>query len=166
MTQPATCPLHPSSPWLPRATGDRLVYMVPSRSGGPDHKVDLAAYHANGKCDCRHFECRLEPDLARGAWPSPDLECPHIVQAKRQYCIMRIGQEKAEAGEIDEVALGPDWEAAIRARPGEWAVWKRMPDWVQNGPHHLVKITKEISRCTECTLHRLDSDSKTTFMYL
>jgi hypothetical protein len=66
------------------------------------HLVDLDCYSMNGRCDCEHFTCRLEPLLARQITPEQAvaqglvklkkdqrtedvLRCKHIVEAYRQF---------------------------------------------------------------------------------
>lgn len=60
---------------------DPLLFKVPSDAGKPDWTVDLGWYEGNGKCDCPHFRCKIEPDLVKGSEPSERTECKHIKAA-------------------------------------------------------------------------------------
>lgn len=60
-----------------------LRFWVPSETRyGLEHLVDISAYRQNGRCACEHFVYRCEPELRRGALPSPLLRCHHIEKAR------------------------------------------------------------------------------------
>lgn len=48
------------------------------------HQVILDAYRGNGSCECEHFVCRLERELAMGAEPGDATRCQHIVEARAE----------------------------------------------------------------------------------
>ena len=48
----------------------------------PPYLVDLGAYGGNGECCCKHFLCRLAPELKAGRRPGPATRCKHIKAAR------------------------------------------------------------------------------------
>ena len=59
-----------------------LRYMVPSDSDKGEYLVELDAYGGNGKCTCKDFVCRKEPELKTGAKACEGLRCKHIKRAR------------------------------------------------------------------------------------
>lgn len=46
------------------------------------HLVDLLGYAGNGECSCKHFLCRMAPELKQGRKPTPATRCKHIRAAR------------------------------------------------------------------------------------
>lgn len=65
--------------------GEPFRFHVSSRSGAPDHLVDLAEYGFSGACACPHFQFRHAPLLREGAAPHPALRCAHIRAARDAF---------------------------------------------------------------------------------
>ena len=54
------------------------VYWVPSNTTSEEYLVDMSdPDFPSGRCNCKHFECRIEPSISRGL-PVSDMTCPHI----------------------------------------------------------------------------------------
>lgn len=73
-------------------------YRVNSESGKQPYFVDLLEYWGNGKCDCKDFACRHEPELARG--DRTERLCKHIRWARQQFCrdvLHRMSELEAES---------------------------------------------------------------------
>jgi hypothetical protein len=82
MDQPSANPLDTVEP-IP---GEPLRFHVRSRRQGVEpHLVDLEEWRLNGRCNCEHFEFRLQPELARGAKPGPAMRCWHIQLARQWF---------------------------------------------------------------------------------
>lgn len=54
-------------------------FRVPSSSGEAPYLVDLTSYNGNGKCDCKDFAVRREPELSQR--PGQPNRCKHIYRA-------------------------------------------------------------------------------------
>lgn len=62
---------------------DGFTFWVKSRQGNGEYLVDITALRGNGKCDCPHFRCRLEPKVNSDGNVR---RCKHILAA-REYVI-------------------------------------------------------------------------------
>ena len=69
--------------------GEQGRYYVRSRSdGGKVYLVDLFENGFVGKCNCPHFEFKIQRDLDRGINPNGNQFCYHIKRAERCFCEM------------------------------------------------------------------------------
>ena len=58
-----------------------LVFVVKSRRGKADYRVDLSDWNGHGACDCPHFLCKLQPKIRNGD-RGRHLMCYHIKEAR------------------------------------------------------------------------------------
>jgi len=78
---------------------DRLRFFVASESDGEtEYLVDLAELWGNGRCDCYHFRCRLEPRIKKH--PGLALRCKHIIAARDHLADRVIASVMKEAGDL------------------------------------------------------------------
>lgn len=67
-----------------------LRFLVESASEPDPHLVCLGSYEGNGRCSCKHFACRLEPELRQGRKPSNRTRCKHILYARHYFTNRQI----------------------------------------------------------------------------
>ena len=117
------------SVWIDKPTeaenhDDAVRYRVASRSNPHEsYLVDLTDYSGNGTCQCKHFQCRLEPLLARMITPEKAvadrlvtllpkqqvedaLRCGHICEARNKFTtdVLNAINEKTKATRAKENA--------------------------------------------------------------
>ena len=78
-----------------------LRWRVPS-STRPRHSyiVDLSDYGGNGRCLCKDFTIRHEPEIKTGAPASNAHRCKHIKKARVRFCdlmVFAMKQDQLEA---------------------------------------------------------------------
>jgi len=70
-----------------------LRFLIPSRSeSGVSYLVDIGANNLVGACQCRDFECRCGPSIAKGI----PKRCRHILIARdlfTDWAIKRIAEQ-------------------------------------------------------------------------
>jgi hypothetical protein len=88
---------------------DALRWIIPSDSNPHEsYVVELDSYKGNGECQCKWFECRMRPLLARGLTPEiavaegliklkadqrveDALRCKHILDAQKRFACAMVG---------------------------------------------------------------------------
>lgn len=84
--------------------GEQGRYYVRSRSdGGKVYLVDLFENGFVGKCNCPHFEFKIQRDLDRGINPNGNQFCYHIKRAERCFCEMMKRALWASGQQVAEV---------------------------------------------------------------
>lgn len=81
---------------------DRLRFLVESESGQQKYLVDLCSHNGLGRCYCKDFSCRVEPEIKKGGLKRHRM-CKHLHAAREFFtnrCIRQIMQEY------------PDWKDA------------------------------------------------------
>lgn len=69
-----------------RSYDSPLRFLVESESEqAKPHLVDLENYAGNGECSCKHFVCRLAPELKMGRAPGNATRCKHIQAARAVF---------------------------------------------------------------------------------
>lgn len=82
---------------------ERLVFMVESESGREPYRVDLTEYWGNGKCNCKHFECRMEPEVSNNKENVGDKNrCKHIKAARLAAGEFLLNETIAHAIELQK----------------------------------------------------------------
>lgn len=94
---PRPSPLRQPRALVVRPYDHPLRFLVESSSEGKEapHLVCLASYNRNGRCTCKHFTCRLEPELRQGRRPSNATRCKHILHARHYFTNQQIARLSA-----------------------------------------------------------------------
>ena len=77
-------PIDRITPDVEPIEGEAGRYWVHSRSGESKYLVDLFENGFVGKCNCPHFEFRIQPDIDRGIKVNGNQFCYHIKRAERE----------------------------------------------------------------------------------
>lgn len=79
-------PIDRITPDVEPIEGEAGRYWVHSRSGEAKYLVDLFENGFVGKCDCKQFQFRIQPDIDRGIKVNGNQFCYHIKRAERSFC--------------------------------------------------------------------------------
>lgn len=78
-------PIDRITPDVEAIDGEHGRFLVQSRSGTERYMVDLFENGFVGKCNCAHFEFRIQPDIDRGINVNGNQFCYHIKRAERCF---------------------------------------------------------------------------------
>lgn len=83
-------PIERITPDVEPIAGEHARFWVRSRSGEAKYLVDLFSNAFVGQCDCKHFQCRLQPDINKGLAVNGNQFCYHIKRAREYFLAMQL----------------------------------------------------------------------------